>query len=402
MRTVWFLLHSKNRYSLAHVLGAIEVEAPELLPHVRVSRRPRPREGDVLVCSFNTFMAAEVFELVERLPEDVITVAGGPHPSARPDQCLERGFDLVLIGEGERVVPEVLRELARGRMPEERPGVYLGEGRPEPAPRVERLERYPPYSEEFRLFCPIEITRGCPWGCAFCQVSRLFGRRPRHRPVEDVVRWVRRGVERGHAFARFVAPDALAYGSPDGRRLRPEKVERLLRELRSVDGLERVYFGSFPAEVRPDSLIRANGAELIAHYADNERVNMGAQSGSERVLRRIARGHTVEDVRRAVDACLEQGLTPVVDFIFGLPGETREDQWKSVRLAEWIIRRGGEVRLHYFMPLPGTPLEDAEPAPLDPEIRRVLGRWTREGKAEGAWGHQMRLSKMARKVLAEP
>ncbi|WP_457620200.1 TIGR04013 family B12-binding domain/radical SAM domain-containing protein [Methanopyrus sp.] len=401
MRRIWFYLSSKNKYSLAHVVGAVEARAPELIPRIEVSEEPNPKPGDIVVFSFNTFMAPEVFRMVERLHDDVVKLAGGPHPSARPDQCLEHGFDIILIGEGERVVPEVLRELVHGEEPEERPGVYLGEGEPRPAPRVEDLDRFPPYSESFRIFCPLEITRGCPWGCAFCQVTRLFGPKPRHRSVEDITRWVKRGVERyGHTFARFVAPDALAYGSPDGIRLRPDRVENLLRSLRSIEGLEKVFFGSFPAELRPDSIAKGDAIELIAHYADNERVNIGAQSGSERVLRRIKRGHTVEDVEVAVEKALEVGLKPVVDFIFGLPGETEEDQLASVELARWIIKRGGEVRLHYFMPLPGTPLENEEPAPLSSKIRRILGRWTQKGKAEGAWGHQMRLSKTAMRVLS--
>ncbi len=392
-----FKLDKRNVYSLAHVLGAVERDAPDLVGSVEVTRNPDPEPGDVVVYSFNTFMAPEVFEEIRRLPEDTIKVAGGPHPTAKPEQCIEEGFDVVFVGEGEKVVPDALRDLIRRGDTEERPGVYKGEGRPEPAPRVEKLEEYPPYSETFRVFAPIEITRGCPWGCAFCQVTYMFGARPRHRPVEDIVKWVRRGVElRDHRFARFVAPDALAYGSPDGVEIREDKVERLLKALRSVEGLEKVFFGSFPAELRPDSVARSEeGIEIIAALADNERVNMGAQSGSDRILRAVRRGHTVEDVVEAVESCLDVGLTPVVDFIFGLPGERYEDQIASVELAEWIMRKGGEVRLHYFMPLPGTPLEGKDPTPIHPEVRRKLGEWTRKGKAEGSWGHQERLSRIA-------
>ncbi len=387
-------------YSLAHVLGAVEKDAPDIVHRIQVTRKPDPEPGDIVVYSFNTFMAPKVFEEIKQLPEDIVKIAGGPHPTAKPEQCIEKGFDIVFVGEGEKIVPEALRDILRRGDTEERPGVYKGEGEPEPAPKVERLEEYPPYSETFHVFAPVEITRGCPWGCAFCQVTYMFGRKPRHRPIHDVVKWIKRGVElRDHTFARFVAPDALAYGSPDGVKIRDDKVEKLLKTLRSIEGLEKIFFGSFPAELRPDSIVRSEkGPELIASLADNERVNIGAQSGSDTILKTIRRGHTVHHVIEAVERCLETGLTPVVDFIFGLPGEEPEDQEASVRLAEWIMKKGGEVRLHHFMPLPGTPLEGTEPAPIHPKVKRKLGEWTRKGKAEGSWGHQEHLSKIAAKL----
>ena len=52
---------------------------------------------------------------------------------------------------------------------------------------------------------------------------------------------------------------------------------------------------------------------------------------------------------------------PQVDLIFGLPTELEEDQRMTLDLVRWIVAKGGKVRAHRFMPLPGTPLAAARP-----------------------------------------
>lgn len=72
-----------------------------------------------------------------------------------------------------------------------------------------------------------------------------------------------------------------------------------------------------------------------------------------------------------------------MDLILCLPGESEEDQLLTVELAEWIVRIGGRVRAHRFMPLPGTPLELKEPAPLSREAEMRLGRLALAGDLKG-------------------
>jgi radical SAM superfamily enzyme YgiQ (UPF0313 family) len=113
-------------------------------------------------------------------------------------------------------------------------------------------------------------------------------------------------------------------------------------------------------------------------------LQFGAQSGSDAVLERLRRGHRVEDVTRAVELCLDSGLSPVVDIIVGFPFETGEDQRATIELIRWISSRG-KIHAHLFMPLPGTPLEAPCPAPLSPELSRLLGSLALEGKVTGSW-----------------
>ena len=82
------------------------------------------------------------------------------------------------------------------------------------------------------------------------------------------------------------------------------------------------------------------------------------------------------------------GLRPIVDFIFGLPGEESEDIAATVRLMEDLVALGAVLHTHTFMPLPGTPLEDAPPGRVDPALHPVLDRLASMGHQIGQWRKQ--------------
>jgi B12-binding domain/radical SAM domain protein len=218
----------------------------------------------------------------------------------------------------------------------------------------------------------VEITRGCPFSCTYCQTPRIFGHSMRHRSIDRIVEYASR-----YRDARFVTPNALAYGS-DGRAPRLEKVKALLSALKN-----RIWFGTFPGEVRPE-FVTEEALELITTYCANASLQFGAQSGSDAVLSRIRRGHTTDDVIRAVELCTDAGLTPVVDIIVGFPFETDDDQRETADFVRWLSDRG-RVHAHYFFPIPGTPLAGSIPRPLIPELSRLLGALALRGRVTGSW-----------------
>jgi B12-binding domain/radical SAM domain protein len=329
----------------------------------------------IMVYSFATAQASEVFNEVEDSSTNSLYIAGGPHPSARPQECLEY-FDYVVVGEGEETLPELVASIHRGDTAEVKGIAYMNGDRcvytGSRAP-VD-LDRYPPFSPEI-LKGYIEISRGCPHNCGYCQTPRLFGYRMRHRSPDVVAGYA--GLMRD---VRFISPNAFAYGSK-GDRPEPNKIQALLE---AVSKKSRIFFGTFPSEVRPE-FINDETLELVKQYCSNTSLSLGAQSGSQKVLDDIGRGHTVEDVRRAVELCREYDLTAVVDVIFGLPGETLFDQQETLELVEWIITQHGRIHSHYFTPLPGTPLENAMPAVVGKNVNRAMGRLALGGKVTGIW-----------------
>ncbi|MDF0590407.1 TIGR04013 family B12-binding domain/radical SAM domain-containing protein [Candidatus Methanocrinis natronophilus] len=365
---IWFRWNKKNGYSIAALLPLVE----------GAGLADRPREG-IMLYSFASPQAEEVYREVDssRGSVEAVFVAGGPHPSARPEEALRR-FDFVVIGEGEETLPELISVIKGGDDPAGVKGIgYRQDGIARlTLPREDvDLDLYPPFQPP--IFSPIEITRGCPWGCAYCQTPRLFGRRIRHRSISKILEYAR-----FYSDLRFTSPNALAYGS-DGLHPRIDKVEQLLSSLSELD--KPIYFGTFPSEVRPD-FVTEEAIDLIVRHCRNRHLSIGGQSGSDRILKMIGRGHDVEAIRRACDLSLDGGLVPNLDLIVGLPGETAEDQRMTLDLAREVVGGGGRIRAHHFIPLPGTPLEDEEPADLAAEVAKEMGELALRGKATGRWG----------------
>jgi B12-binding domain/radical SAM domain protein len=190
---------------------------------------------------------------------------------------------------------------------------------------------------------------------------------------------------------RFISPTSLSYGSPD-ESVNLEAIERLLAAVREAMGPEgRVYYGTFPSEVRPEH-VTPEALALLERYVDNDNLIIGGQSGSERILQASRRGHDVETVVRAVRVSVEGGFVPNVDFILGLPGEAPEDVRATLALMKRLADLGAKVHGHTFMPLPGTPYRDAPPGSVDDETRRELDRLASQGRLYGHWKQQVKLA----------
>jgi B12-binding domain/radical SAM domain protein len=322
-------------------------------------------------------------------------VAGGVHATAEPLATLRKGFDLVAVGEGEATAVALASALIRGRDPRELPGLaFLREGRLASNGPGERrpLDDFPAFNARFRKWNALEITRGCIYACSFCQTPFMFKARFRHRSVANVRAQVTRMRESGTVrYARFLTPTCLSYGSADAT-VNLDAVEELLAAVREELPEGKIYFGTFPSECRPEHVTRA-ALRVLKKYVDNDQLVIGGQSGSDRVLRATHRGHSVEDVRRAVHACIEAGFVPDVDFLLGLPGETAEDRALSVAFARELVDLGARIHSHAFMPLPGTPLAGAIPEPIDEPSRTALERLESRGAMHGQWRAQQRVAR---------
>jgi radical SAM superfamily enzyme YgiQ (UPF0313 family) len=111
------------------------------------------------------------------------------------------------------------------------------------------------------------------------------------------------------------------------------------------------------------------------------------------MLQLIHRGHTIEDVYRAAEVIVASGLKCIVDFIFGLPGETPEDRELTLAAIRRLTEMGATINSHFFIPLPGTPLANTAPGAPSRETLRFLEDLTQGKQETGRW--QGRLKTLA-------
>ncbi|MEM1786824.1 MAG: TIGR04013 family B12-binding domain/radical SAM domain-containing protein [Zestosphaera sp.] len=325
-------------------------------------------------------------EINKKLRElGIVSIAGGPHATGDPfGTVISLGFKYAFLGDAEDSLPQLVELGFNYRDPSSTTGIfYVDSGKFVFRGRgfTKELDTYPPFSPRLGLFNPIEITRGCRHSCSFCQVSYIHTARARHRSIENIVFWCKYLLSKGIRDLRFITPDALSYEDP---RTSQDFLDLLteLSKLRSIGG--KIYFGTFPSEMRPEKINRELSRFLKTHV-DNKRVNIGAQSGSDELLKKIRRGHTSEDVLNALEALSSVGLTAEIDYIIGLPDETLEDQQITIEHMRRVVSMGGKVRIHYFIPLPGTPYALRNPSVIPLQIRHELMKLVGSGRARGNW-----------------
>jgi B12-binding domain/radical SAM domain protein len=401
-----FRTHSSSRYSVAaligslefdHRLGDLDIQAP-LDFSLRSIQKTIERSPTIIAQSLMSTQTKRVYTEVQQIRNqfgnDVAIIGGGAHASIRPKELIANGFDYAVVGEGEYTFPELVWYLMNNKDPSDISGVVSKTTEEIPIPKslpLINLDRYPPFALEMNILGPIEVTRGCPFQCKFCSTPFLTGGRVRHRTIESITKWLKLAVEKsGFERTWFLSPNALCYGG-HGRKAEPEKLEALLKSVVKINGLDEVFFGSFPSEVRPE-FVTPSILEMLKNYVANNTLQIGLQSSSNRVLELANRQHTVEQGMDAIRAALNAGFVPHVDMIFGLPGETKEELHDSVKLCYDLVEMGAKTHGHVFMPLPGSAYENRSGGKLDPESRRLLGELSRRKDMTGSWSTQERIA----------
>jgi B12-binding domain/radical SAM domain protein len=401
----------QNIYSFNALIGAIETD--EDLRDIKIyyireknylfkalKEIKKSHQTVVLGISFFTTQLWEINSLVKDLritfSSEIIIVAGGPHPTGDPVRTLKMGFDIVVKGEGEETICELLKAIKNEGKLSEIKGIAYLDTREEYNFTGKRklidLDLYPPFPTIHTQFGAIEITRGCPYVCYYCQTPHILGTLPRHRSIDSICKYVEIMKKEKLTDIRFISPNAFSYGSKDGKTLNLVKVEELLFNVRKILGSSgALFFGSFPSEVRPEHVTKET-LDLVLNYANNDNIIIGAQSGSQRVLDLCHREHTVEDVINAVQLTVNVGLKVNVDFIFGLPNESEEDTKLTINVMDILTKKGAKIHTHAFIPLPQTPFAQKKVAPINEKLKTIINNLNSKGLAFGEWKKQEKLA----------
>lgn len=349
-----------------------------------------------------TFMTTQIETVLRVLPQikqtlpNALFVAGGPHASGDPLGTLTKlGFNLVVYGEGEATLIDLIKAVENNEDERICGIAYMEDEKLVIKKRSHiDLDIYPPFPYWRDLFNPIEIMRGCNASCYFCQVAYMFGL-PRYRSIDVIIQYSKIMMEHDLKDLRFIAPNSFGYGSKDGIKPSTEKILELLYRLRELANKYkgRIFFGTFPSEVRPDS-VEEELVKSIRKVVDNKRIIVGAQSGSNKILSKIHRNHNADTIINAVEILMRNKFEVDVDIIVGFEFEEHEDVEETINLINKLKKYGARIHLHTFIPLPGTPLFSLSSISINENTKRYLFKLVGEGKAYGDWLEQEKLARL--------
>lgn len=306
-------------------------------------------------------------QAVREADAGVPIVWGGWHPSLMPEQTIAHPLvDMVVTGQGERILPLLAERLEQGQPPKDVPnllwkqrGRVVRNARREYSdfqmPRnliegYERLDLTPYVHPQWghQRVIGYESSRGCPFACSFCSISTVFQRRwyglEADRVAADVA-WLkeRYAIDAVHFFDNNFFLDRA-------------RAQRIARQF-----LERELRIAWDGTVVAQQFVHFTDDELdLLRQSGLYRVILGGESGDEEVLRRIRKHHTNEQMLQSVRRCKEWGLLPSLSFMVGFPWNPREDLRQTIELIERIKRLcpQTEILLFLFSPYLGTPLYD--------------------------------------------
>jgi tRNA-2-methylthio-N6-dimethylallyladenosine synthase len=223
----------------------------------------------------------------------------------------------------------------------------------------------------------LTVQEGCDKFCAFCVVPYTRGAEV-SRPADRLLREAGELVERGVREITLLGQNVNAYHGqgPDGE----WGLARLIRELATIDGLDRIRFTTSHPNDMEDDLIAAHGdCDKLMPY-----LHLPVQSGSDRILKAMNRKHTaaeyvalIERIRAARPDLLLSG-----DFIVGFPGETEEDFEATMDLVRTVGY--GQAYSFKYSARPGTPAAEKPPveaAVADERLQRLQALLTEQQRA---------------------
>ena len=224
----------------------------------------------------------------------------------------------------------------------------------------------------------LTVQEGCDKFCAFCVVPYTRGAEV-SRPVERILTEARDLVARGVREITLLGQNVNAYhgAGPDGA---DRSLAQLIWALNEIDGLERIRFTTSHPNDMTDELIEAHRdcAKLMPY------LHLPVQSGADRILKRMNRGHTVQEYLRLVERirAARPDLILSSDFIVGFPEETEAEFQATLDLVEEVTF--GYAYSFKYSTRPGTPAAEraqVDPVAADDRLQRLQALITRQQQA---------------------
>ncbi|PMP96426.1 MAG: radical SAM protein [Candidatus Aminicenantes bacterium] len=307
--------------------------------------------SDLVGISTITSTAPRAYAIADRIRAlGIPVVMGGPHVTFLPDEALEHS-DFVIRGEGENSFLELINYLEKGKpaLSEIKGLSYKGKDglkyHNSPAEFIQDLDSLPepdlPLVHKWKPsnIYPISTSRGCPYGCRFCSVIQMFGRKYRFKSIEATVKELKLAASTSRA-TKFIVDDNFA-----------ADIKRSKEILRSV--LAEKIKMTWSTQVRVEV---AKDRELLQLMADSgcHTLYIGFESINPATLQAYNKKQDLKDIINCIQTLKDYGLHIHGMFVFGADTDNLETIRRTSDFAQKY--KIDTIQFLILTPLPGTPL----------------------------------------------
>jgi radical SAM superfamily enzyme YgiQ (UPF0313 family) len=310
-------------------------------------------------------MIRETVEMAKAIKEwdpEFPIVLGGWHPSLLPKQTLEAPYlDYIVRGQGEDSFLELVQHLRAGSSPDFVAGIgFKRDGklimtperplRPlvEMPPKAYQLADFDAYERKCgRRWAMYTSSLACPFNCAYCTNSGVYGRKwnalPPEQFVEETV-----DLSRRYALEMIWVVDDNFLVDMDRARGIAEGLVRANSHFKwSIQATSNVVARLTPEDLR------------LLYRAGLHQICQGVDSGSRDILKAMNKDwQDFDSIYESAARCLDAGIRPSFNIIFAFPGEGRKERRETIDFMMSVCRRfpGAEFWTNIFTPYPGSPI----------------------------------------------
>jgi len=245
-------------------------------------------------------------------------IVGGPHTTLY-SQDLEGDtrISYIVSGEAESVVVDVMQHAEI----QQKPVIVHC-----PIPDINKLP-FPDfrlcYNHQKMAVKPIQMSRGCPFNCSFCEVHKLFGRRVRFRDIEACIEEIRQAKEMWPNLRQIRIVD-------DAPTIQLKRFIEFLKMYIDANIGLGIYIDNTRADGISEELLDLLKQCNISHIC------LGIESGNPEVFKAVDKGETMEEIERATTLIKRKKIPLQLCFVLGLPYATYEKDLDSIKLARQL------------------------------------------------------------------
>ncbi len=287
-------------------------------------------DADVVGISILTSTAKRGYEIASKFPRDKVII-GGVHASLLPQEALQFSRQVV-VGEAEEVICDVVEgrikdEIVRGQAVRNLDSL--------PNPDLSLVQGYNPRSSIVPI--PLSTSRGCPFDCTFCSVTKMFGREYRFRSADNVM---------AEVLSRNNKP---LFFCDDNFTANPKRTRSLLELLLK----NRVR--NWTCQVRCD-VAKDEGLLKMMARAGCAVACVGFESVNTRTLQAYQKKQSLEDIINAIRSFRRNKIKIHGMFVLGGDDDNEGTIWDTFKFA--VKQKIDTIQMMILTPFPGTKVHD--------------------------------------------